>query len=233
MLYEVITMIMKFISELVAKGFSDVGVMSAVKTTLIMAISSTIISAVFGIIIGLLLERFNFKGKKIVVRINRTLMGVPPVVIGLVVYMLLMRRGPLGSLHILFTVKGMIFAQVLIITPIVSGMIYSSALKSAMPIRFFAKTMGANSRQTSFLIIKEMRSEIYFALVAGFGRAISEVVITSYSIHYTKLYEGIDGRNSIKFENNNNNKSQIVKLLVSILIVNISNKNQLYFYKIL
>ncbi len=166
---------MKFISELVAKGFSDVGVMSAVKTTLIMAISSTIISAVFGIIIGLLLERFNFKGKKIVVRINRTLMGVPPVVIGLVVYMLLMRRGPLGSLHILFTVKGMIFAQVLIITPIVSGMIYSSALKSAMPIRFFAKTMGANSRQTSFLIIKEMRSEIYFALVAGFGRAISEV----------------------------------------------------------
>lgn len=166
---------MKFISELVAKGFSDVGVMSAVKTTLIMAVSSTIISAVFGIIIGLLLERFNFKGKKIVVRINRTLMGVPPVVIGLVVYMLLMRRGPLGSLHILFTVKGMIFAQVLIITPIVSGMIYSSALKSAMPIRFFAKTMGANSRQTSFLIIKEMRSEIYFALVAGFGRAISEV----------------------------------------------------------
>mgnify|MGYP001446320343 CR=1 FL=1 len=98
--------------------FSNVGAWDAVKTTLILAISSTTISALIGIPLGLLLEKYDFFGKKVIVRINRTLMGVPPVVIGLLVYMLLMRKGPLGFLGMLFTVRGMILAQVLIITPI-------------------------------------------------------------------------------------------------------------------
>ena len=102
-------------------------------------------------------------------------MGVPPVVMGLVVYLLVMRRGPLGSLSLLFSIKGMILAQTLIITPIICGVIHAHAIKVAPPIRVFAKTMGASKRQTELLLIKEMRSEMYFAMVTGFGRAISEV----------------------------------------------------------
>lgn len=155
--------------------FMNIGAMDAIKMTLIMAISSTSISAVVGITFGLLLERHNFRGKRIIIRMNRTLMGVPPVVIGLLVYLLLMRRGPLGSLSLLFTIQGMILAQTLIITPIISGMVYTHASRSAPSIRQFAKTMGASKWQTNVLMIKEMKHELYFAIVAGFGRSISEV----------------------------------------------------------
>ena len=78
--------------------------------TLKMSLASTIISTVIGTVLGLLLEKNNFPGKRIVVRICRTLMGTPPVVAGLAVYLLLMRRGPLGFMGILFTVQAMVIA---------------------------------------------------------------------------------------------------------------------------
>ena len=156
-------------------AFSNTGVVSAIAVTLIMAICSTAISSVLGVLLGIQLEKAEFPGKRIVVRINRTLMGVPPVVVGLFVYMLLMRKGPLGRLELLFTVPGMIFAQVIIITPIVCGIMYTSLVSKAPAIRTFAKTMGADKKQTNRLVIKELKNEIYFAIVSGFGRSISEV----------------------------------------------------------
>jgi tungstate transport system permease protein len=155
--------------------FTNPAVLSAIKVTFEMAFASTLISAVLGVAIGLWLQNHEFAGKKVVVRINRTLMGVPPVVIGLLVYLLTMRGGPLGPLALLFTVKGMILAQVLIITPIISGMVFSYAESAVPAIRAFAKTMGADKKQTDRLILSELRNEIYFCVITGFGRAISEV----------------------------------------------------------
>lgn len=155
--------------------FSDVGVYSAILVTFRMAVTSTFLSAVLGTFLGLAMERYSFPGKRLAVRINRTLMGVPPVVVGLLVYMLTMRRGPLGKLELLFTVEGMILAQTIIITPIICGMVYTYAAKTAPGIRVFAKTMGAGKLQTDLLLLKEMKHEIYFAVVTGFGRSISEV----------------------------------------------------------
>jgi tungstate transport system permease protein len=149
--------------------------LAIVGVTLRMAFASTAIASVFGTLLGLLLEKSEFPGKRLVVRICRTLMGTPPVVAGLVVYLLLMRRGPLGSLSLLFTVRAMIIAQTLIITPIVCGMVYTYANRLAPKIRAFAKTMGANRRQTNVLLIKEMSNEIYFAVITAFSRSISEV----------------------------------------------------------
>jgi len=144
-------------------------------TTMRMSLVSTLISTVFGTVLGLLLEKNRFPGKRIVVRICRTLMGTPPVVAGLVVYLLLMRRGPLGSWGLLFTVQAMVIAQVIIITPIITGMVYTYAVRSAPAIRAFAKTMGADRFQTQVLFIKEMSGEFYFAVITAFSRAISEV----------------------------------------------------------
>ena len=155
--------------------FTDPAVLSAIKVTFEMAFASTLISAVLGTASGLWLQNHEFAGKKTVVRINRTLMGVPPVVIGLLVYMLTMRGGPLGPLALLFTVKGMILAQVLIISPIISGMVFSYAEAAVPEIRNFAKMMGADKRQTDRLILSELRNEIYFCIITGFGRAIIEV----------------------------------------------------------
>jgi tungstate transport system permease protein len=140
-----------------------------------MSVASTFIAAIIGTSLGLLLERAHFPGKRIVIRLCRTLMGMPPVVAGLIVYLLLMRRGPFGSWELLFTLKAMIFAQVVLITPIIIGMVYTYASRSAPAIRAFAKTMGESQFQTQKLFVKEMSAEIYFAVISAFSRAISEV----------------------------------------------------------
>lgn len=165
---------MEYILECI-NYFAEEGTLSAIKVTMILGFSSTGISAIIGIWLGLLLESHDFIGKRIVVRINRTMMGVPPVVVGLVTYMLLMRKGPLGALGLLFTVPGMIIAQTIIITPIICGMVYTSALRTAPAVRFFGKCIGADQKQTKKLIRKEMKKDIYFTIVTGFGRSISEV----------------------------------------------------------
>ncbi len=155
--------------------FSDKAITDAIRVTFLLAFGSTFLSSIFGIAIGLTLEHFSFPGKRLVIRINRTLMGVPPVVVGLLVYLLLMRRGPLGSLELLFTIPGMLIAQTFIITPIISGMVYSYACRFVPAIRVFAITMGAGKGQTVRLIFSELRKELYFCMVTGFGRSISEV----------------------------------------------------------
>lgn len=155
--------------------FTDEAILSAIGVTFKMAIFSCLISSVLGITFGLLLERFDFKGKRIIIRINRTLMGMPPVVAGLVVYLLLMRRGPLGMLGWLFTIKGMIVAQCLIITPIMTGMVHQHAVSKVPAIREFCLTMGAGRKQTVLTILEEMRHDIYFCMVTAFGRSVSEV----------------------------------------------------------
>ncbi|MCL2320078.1 MAG: ABC transporter permease [Treponema sp.] len=149
--------------------------LGVIGVTLRVSLISTLAASVLGIALGLLLERGRFPGKRILVRICRTLMGTPPVVAGLVVYLLLMRRGPFGAWGLLFTVPAMVLAQVVIITPIVTGMIYTYASRSAPAIRAFGKTMGADRFQANILLVREMSGEIYFAVISAFSRAISEV----------------------------------------------------------
>ena len=140
-----------------------------------MTLTSTFIAFCIGVPCGLLLEKLKFPGKRVVVAINRTLMATPPVVAGLVVLILLRREGPLGHYGLLFSLEAMIIAQVLLITPIICGMVHSSATKNGTQIRAFAHTMGANRLQTQVLLIRELSNEIFFAAVTGFGRAMSEV----------------------------------------------------------
>ncbi len=166
---------MSFFESVFSDFFNSTGVVDSIRVTIVMSFFSTTISSILGIFLGLFLERFSFKGKKIIIRFNRTLMGAPPVVIGLLAYMLLRSKGPLGFLGWVFTIKGMIFAQVIIITPIICGMVYSYAIRTAPAVRNFGKTMGASKRQINILIIKELRNEIYFSILTGFGRSISEV----------------------------------------------------------
>ncbi|SEW39459.1 ABC transporter permease [[Clostridium] fimetarium] len=146
-----------------------------ISLTIKLAVCSTFVSTLLGIPFGMLLEKTDFFGKGIIIRINRTLMGLPPVVAGLLVYLLLMRKGWFGSFNLLFTFEAMIIAQVVIITPIISGMSYTTSRNIAPQVRNFAKSMGANRRQTFFLLLKEMKNDLYFIIVTGFGRSISEV----------------------------------------------------------
>ena len=153
----------------------DREVLGIIGLTMQMTLSSTAISAVLGIPFGIWLAQANFTGKKLVVSINRTLMGTPPVIVGLVVFLLFMRTGPFGAFRILFTLQAMIIAQVILITPIISGIVYTAAARNGDRIHSFAITMGAGKFQTRVLFVKELGNDIFFSVITGFGRAMSEV----------------------------------------------------------
>ena len=88
--------------NLFSKFFGTVGVIDSIRVTLVMSFWSTLIASMLGIFLGLVLEQTKFPGKKLVVRVNRTWMGAPPVVIGLLTYMLLRKKGPFGALRWVF-----------------------------------------------------------------------------------------------------------------------------------
>ena len=169
----------------------DKETLEIIALTLQMTFLSTIISLVLGVPLGLWLDRINFKGKGVLVLINRTLMASPPVVIGLVVYLLLMRNGPFGFAGWLFSLQAMVIAQVMLLTPIICGIVYTASQRNSSQIRLFAITMGATKRQTFLLLIKELSNEIYFAAITGFGRAMSEVgaimIVGGNIRHHTRV----------------------------------------------
>ena len=155
--------------------FSNPAVLSAIRVTFIMAFASTLISAVIGIAAGLWLQNHNFPGKRVVIRINRTLMGTPPVVCGLLFYLLFSGVGPFRHLKLLFTVKIMILAQVALITPIVVGNMETYTASVAPGVMETAKGMGFPRWKTFLLLGNECVYPIFSAYLLAFSRAIAEV----------------------------------------------------------
>lgn len=143
--------------------------------TLYMAGCSTIISSLIGIPIGTYLGLRKTKFTLLIKVFTHTLYGLPPVIAGLVIFMLLSRAGPLGELGIIFTPTAMIIAQVLLITPLIIGL--SASAISAIPQVTIdtARTLGARRMNLLKTLLVESRIGIYTAIMIGFGRAISEV----------------------------------------------------------
>ena len=153
----------------------DKEIYSVVGLSLYVSLTSTLISSFLAIPIGVLLGIKSFRGKKIVVRFIYTMMSLPPVIVGLVVFLLISRNGPLGHLGIVFTPTAMIVAQICLVTPIIIGIVYNGAKEKGEEIQNLAYTLGANKIQTLILLIRELRVHLFSAIVTGYGRAISEV----------------------------------------------------------
>ena len=143
--------------------------------TLQMSLCSTAISCAIGIPFGVFLGMAHFRGKGVVLRVTSTLMGLPPVVAGLVVFLVLSSSGPLGSLRLLFTVPAMIIAQVLLITPIVAGVSATVTSSRADALAETAKGLGISRRRQVLLLLADCKAALVGAGLTGFGRAISEV----------------------------------------------------------
>ena len=137
--------------------------------------SATAVSLVLGISIGTGVALGSFPGKKIVVSLVNTGMGLPPVVVGLFVSIFLWRNGPLGFLGLLYTPAAMVVAQAIIATPIVMG-ITISAMQSLPPaLRLQIRALGATRPQMVWMLMKEARLPLMAGVMAGFGGVISEV----------------------------------------------------------
>jgi tungstate transport system permease protein len=139
-----------------------------------------VISAVLGIPSGAFLGLVNFPGKGMVQAVIYTGMGLPPVVVGLAVYLLLSRSGILGPLNWswvpeLFTVPAMILAQVIIATPMVAGYTMSAVAAVSPELRLQLQALGATHSQVTWAVLREARLGVVVALVGGLGSIISEV----------------------------------------------------------
>ena len=134
-----------------------------------------VLAAAVGIPLGAALALRPFPGRRLVELLIYTGMGLPPVVVGLAVYMVLSRSGVLGGLGWLFTPAGMIVAQVVIAVPLVIGLT-AAAVEGVDPaLRLQVRSLGAAPRQVMWAVLAEARAGVLAALVAAFGSVISEV----------------------------------------------------------
>ena len=141
----------------------------------LISLSATLIALVIGIPLGTLLALARLPGRRLLAAVVTTGMAVPPVVVGLVVALLLCRSGPLGGLELIYTLGGMVIAQVLIATPLITA-ITMAALQSLPPeLPDQLRALGANRRQTVVRLWLEARLPLLAAAMAGFGHAVSEV----------------------------------------------------------
>ncbi|HNY49822.1 MAG TPA: ABC transporter permease [Smithella sp.] len=137
--------------------------------------TATFISLFIGVSIGTAVALNNFFGKKFVISLINTGMGLPPVVVGLFVTMLIWRSGPFGFLEILYTPYAMIIAQAIIATPIVMGISLASIQNLPPNLRLQILSLGASRLQMVWILIKEAKLPLLAAVMAGFGGVISEV----------------------------------------------------------
>lgn len=153
----------------------DYEIYSIVLMSIYVSFTSTVLSTLIGVPLGLVTGIKKFKYKNLLSRIYFTSMGLPPVIVGLVTILVISRNGPLGSLNLVYTPTAMIIAQTLLVTPIVTGIIFSNSKDKGLEIMNICKTLGAGRIETFKLLLKEMKPLILVAVITGFGRAISEV----------------------------------------------------------
>jgi tungstate transport system permease protein len=158
----------------------DAALAEIVGLTLRVSGTALLFSTLLGIPLGAFMGLHRFVGRRLLVALLYTGMGFPPVVIGLLVYLLLSRGGPLGALHsplvpALFTPGAMILAQTIISFPLVAGFTMAAVMGVDPLLRLQVRALGATPTQTVWAILTEARVGVVVAIIAGFGSIISEV----------------------------------------------------------
>jgi len=153
----------------------DPDVMAIAARSIIISLTATIIASLIALPLGAAINFGKFRGRRSLINLIQTLYSLPTVIVGLLIFLLISRAGPLGFLRLLFTPTAMIIAQTVLIIPIMTGLTIS-ALSGVDPvIRDTLTSLGATRFQFLINIMKEARFAILAAVAVGFGRAISEV----------------------------------------------------------
>jgi tungstate transport system permease protein len=159
--------------QLVLSG--DPALFAIVRLSLYVSLSAVVLAALIGIPLGAFVALTKFRGRQGVIVLLNALMGLPPVVVGLAVYLALSRSGPLGAFGLLFTAPAMIIAQTVLVTPIIAALTRQTIEDLWIEYRdeLTAMNLGPVSRVTA--LIWDARFSLVTALLAGFGRAAAEV----------------------------------------------------------
>jgi tungstate transport system permease protein len=153
----------------------DPEVLGITRLSLQVSGTATLISLFIGISIGTMVALTEFAGRRLVVSLINTGMGLPPVVVGLFVTIFLWRNGPLGFLEILYTPTAMIIAQAVIASPIVMGITLAAIQALPKNLRLQILSLGATRAQMVWILVKEAKLPLLAGVMAGFGGVISEV----------------------------------------------------------
>ncbi len=156
----------------------DPELLDIVAVSLKVSTISTLVASLVGIPCGFLIAYSSFYGKRLLLTCLNTLLALPTVVIGLLVYSFISRRGLFGSLELLYTQKAIIIGQVILIIPLVTSLTIAAVSRIDKRYRNTALTLGATQLQMAWVIIKEARYGIGAAVIASFGRVIAEVGIS-------------------------------------------------------
>jgi len=142
------------------------------------SLASTVLAGLLGVPAGFLIALSEFPGKRMTVTVFNTLLAVPTVVIGLLVYTFISRRGLFGPWDLLYTQKAIVIGQVLLILPLVITLTIAAIGRLDHRYRQTALTLGASALQTSWVILREGRFAVGAAVIAAFGRVIAEVGVS-------------------------------------------------------
>jgi len=143
--------------------------------SLLVTCAAVFISSVIGIPLGVWLGLRDVRGKRLLVATVHTGMALPPVVVGLGIYLLLSRSGPLGNLGWLFSPRSMILAQIVLDLPFVIGITSAAVAAAPAELQWQLRAIGATQRQAGWSVVREARSGVLLAIAAAFGRSLSEV----------------------------------------------------------
>jgi tungstate transport system permease protein len=153
----------------------DASIYQIVLRSLLVSGVALVFALIIGVPLGATIALSRFPGRRLAVALLNTGMGVPPVVVGLIVFLLLARSGPVGMFHLLYTVNAMIIAQVLIALPIVAGLSLAALQQIDPGYRLQLLSLGASKSQLFLLLLREVRVPLMAAVMAAFGGVISEV----------------------------------------------------------
>jgi len=174
---------MPFLTDSIASAFGliftwDPQLAVIVRLSVTVSLVSTLLAGMVAVPLAFTIVFNRFFGKRLLIMVINTLLSVPTVVIGLFVYAFIARRGPLGSLGLLYTPGAIVIGQVLLIVPLMTALTLAAINRMDQRYRQTAKTLGANGRQVMGVVFKEARFGIAAAVITAFGRVISEIGIS-------------------------------------------------------
>ncbi|HSH99074.1 MAG TPA: ABC transporter permease, partial [Reyranella sp.] len=159
--------------DLVLMG--DPALFAIVKLALVVSLSAVLLAALIGVPLGALIALSSFRGRDAVIVFLNAMMGLPPVVIGLIVYLALSRSGPLGAWGLLFTPQAMVIAQTILVTPIIAALSRQTIEDLWLEYRDELTAMEVGPMRRLATLVWDARFSLITALLAGFGRAAAEV----------------------------------------------------------
>ncbi len=156
----------------------DREVFSIVLLSFSVSLTAVFFSSLFSLPLSLLLALKKFPGNRFIVNTINSLMAVPAVAIGLVIYLLISRRGPLGVLELLYTPWAMIIAQAVLAIPIITSLSHQTLKRVGSMVKETAVSLGASRWQMVVAVVKEAKSSLMVAFIMGFARVIGETGMT-------------------------------------------------------